>query len=145
MRIVVDTNVLISGVVQPNRHPGQVIEAVGRGDCTLVMTSRLWSELERTLGYSRVRDFIARHGGETSVPVAVARLQTLVEYVPMESPTMSWLASDPDDDWVIQCAVTGRADVIVSGDRALLALKEAGQIPVMSAATFVEEILKGTR
>lgn len=125
MRIVVDTNVLVSGVVNPNRVPGLVIEAAARGACTLVATARLWSEFERTLNYERVREFIARHGGETSVPVAVTRLQALVQFVPTEAPTAQWLLEDPDDNWVIQCAITGAADYVVTGDRGMLRLRRA--------------------
>ena len=44
---------------------------------------------------------------------------------------------DPDDDWVIACAVVGEADVIVSGDRDLLALERVGEIPALSAAQFL--------
>ncbi len=145
MRIVVDTNVLVSGVVNPNRVPGLVIEAAARGECTLVVTAKLWSELERTLSYERVRDLIARHGGETSVPVAVARLQTLVQFVPTESPTAQWLPEDPDDNWIIQCAITGAADFIVTGDRAILALERIGKVQTISPREFVDQILKATR
>jgi putative PIN family toxin of toxin-antitoxin system len=144
MRIVVDTNVLVSGVVNPTRIPGLVIEAAARGTCTLVITAKLWSELEGTLGYARVREFIARHGGETSVPVAVARLQTLAHFVPTESPTAQWFPEDPADNWVIQCAITGAADYIVTGDRALLALGRVEGIPTVSPREFIDEILKGT-
>lgn len=51
---------------------------------------------------------------------------------------ISPISRDPDDDdRVIACAVVGRADVIVSGDKDLLALERVGQIPVPTAAGFV--------
>ncbi len=141
MRIVVDTNVLVSGVVNPRHVPGLVIEAAARGACTLVTTAKLWSELEQTLSYARVREFIARYGGETSVPVAIARLQTLVQFVPTESPAAQWLPEDPADNWVIQCAITGTADYIVTGDKALLALKQVEGIQIVTPSTFASEVL----
>ena len=142
MRIVVDTNVLVSGVVNPGRVPGLIIEAAARGDVTLVTTAKLWSELEQTLGYARIREFIVRHGGEDSVPIAVARLQTLAHVVPTESPTENWLPEDPADNWVIQCAITGSVDYIVTGDHALLALGHVGAIRTVTPRTFVDELLK---
>jgi predicted nucleic acid-binding protein len=42
----------------------------------------------------------------------------------------------PDDDWVIACAVAGNADVIVSGDRDLLALEQVGKVSILTAAQF---------
>lgn len=142
MRIVVDTNVLVSGVVSPRRAPGLVIEAAAQGDVTLVITAKLWSELELTLSYGRVRELIARHGGEVLVPVAIARLQTLVQLVPTESPAENWLPEDPDDNWVIQCAVTGAADFIVTGDRAILTLGRVGEIRMVTPREFVKEFLE---
>lgn len=142
MRIVADTNVLLSGVVSPTRAPGQVIEALGRGQCTLVITARLWAEFERALGYRRIHEFIARHGGEASVTVAIARLQTLVQFVPSESPAERWLLEDDDDNWVIQCAITGRADYIVTGDSDLLGLKSIGSIQVVTPRQFADGVLK---
>ncbi len=43
----------------------------------------------------------------------------------------------PDDDRVIACAVVGEADVIVSGDRHLLALEQVGRILIQSATQFL--------
>jgi putative PIN family toxin of toxin-antitoxin system len=63
----------------------------------------------------------------------VAALSELVE-LPDAVPR---ICRDPDDDWVIACAVIGRADVIVSGDRDLLDLEQVGDIPVFSARQFL--------
>ena len=52
--------------------------------------------------------------------------------------TIPHICRDPDDDRVISCAVVGEADLIVSGDDDLLALKRAGGIPILTAAQFLE-------
>lgn len=48
------------------------------------------------------------------------------------------MCRDPDDDRVIACAVTGKADVIVNGDRDLLDLGQVGRIAIRSVAQFLE-------
>ena len=52
--------------------------------------------------------------------------------------TIPRICRDPDDDRLIACAVVGEADVIVSGDDDLLALKQVGSIPILTAAQFLE-------
>ena len=52
--------------------------------------------------------------------------------------TFPRICRDPDDDRLIACAVVGEADVIVSGDNDLLALERVGDIPILTAAQFLE-------
>lgn len=66
----------------------------------------------------------------------IATLSEVVE-LPEDIPVIS---RDPDDDWGIACAVVGRADVIVSGDKGWLALKRVGDIPLLTAAEFLERL-----
>ena len=54
------------------------------------------------------------------------------------------LPDDPDDNHIIACAVSGRADVIVSGDRDLLRLKAYEGIPIVRPMDFVR-MVGGTR
>jgi predicted nucleic acid-binding protein len=68
----------------------------------------------------------------------VLALSELVEL----PPSIPRVSRDPDDDRVIACAVVGRADVIVSGDDDLLVLKRVGNIPILSAAAFLD-LLRG--
>ncbi|MGD8519119.1 MAG: putative toxin-antitoxin system toxin component, PIN family [Anaerolineae bacterium] len=58
----------------------------------------------------------------------------------MELPeTIPRICRDPDDDWLIACAVVGEADVIIiSGDDDLLALKRVRDIPILTAAQLLE-------
>jgi predicted nucleic acid-binding protein len=63
----------------------------------------------------------------------IAALSEVVE-LPESVPA---ICRDPDDDWVIACAVIGEADCIISGDRDLLSLERVGEIPILSAAQFL--------
>jgi predicted nucleic acid-binding protein len=57
--------------------------------------------------------------------------------------TIPRIYRDPDDDQVIACAVVGEADVIVSGDNDLLALERVRDIPILTAAQFLEMLEQG--
>jgi predicted nucleic acid-binding protein len=50
------------------------------------------------------------------------------------------ICRDPHDDWVIACAVVGKADVIVSGDRDLLDLERVGDIPILTAGEYLTRL-----
>jgi len=48
--------------------------------------------------------------------------------------------ADPDDDKFIECALVGRADWVVSGDRHLLSMQRYCNIPIVNATEFVERL-----
>lgn len=50
------------------------------------------------------------------------------------------ICRDPDDDCVIACAIADRADAVVSGADGLLTLEQAGGIPILTVAEFLETL-----
>jgi predicted nucleic acid-binding protein len=70
--------------------------------------------------------------------MALSEVAQLPEMIPR-------ICRDPGDDQVIACAVVGKADVIVSGDDDLLALEQAGGMPILTAAQFLELLEQGNR
>jgi predicted nucleic acid-binding protein len=69
-------------------------------------------------------------------------LRFRVELIANESPHENWLAEDPDDDWVIQCALSANADYIVTGDKALIGLARIGNVLIVSPSDFVTNVLE---
>ena len=126
MRVLLDTNVLISGILFRGL-PRSLLERAIRGELDLVTSPSLLDELERILT------------DEFRFPPEVARmvrgeLATLAEMVvPEEVPTVS---RDPDDDQVLAAVVAGGARAIVTGDRDLLALETYRGITILSPAEF---------
>ena len=66
-----------------------------------------------------------------------ARLETVAEIVEPEE-VLDVIAEDPDDNRVLECAVKGRADLIVSGDRHLLKLGSYQGIAIVTVRQFME-------
>lgn len=138
MRLVLDTNLIVSGAINPLGRPGTLLSLAFERKLVLCMTPHLASELRRVFEYTKIRrklQGLQPYGREPSG--LVDDLVAIAEQIPLETPSTSWVADDPDDNWVIQCAITARADAIVSGDRAVLALEEVGGIPIVSAATLL--------
>lgn len=133
MRIVLDTNVYISGLLVPDGTPGKILRLLERSDLILLVSRPLLDELrDKLIGkfkFSRsdaagiVREIERR--AETITPVS------LVEVI----------AKDPPDNRILECALDGAADLIVSGDQAhLQPLGNFRGIPILSPAEFLRRI-----
>jgi putative PIN family toxin of toxin-antitoxin system len=143
MKVVIDTNVWVSGLLKPTNPPGQVLKAIGDKRITAVSSAHLWAELQRAVSYRGPRRALERDGVWPAVEMLLVN-HSDIELVDDVTPTEQWVPGDTDDDWVIQCAITAKADYIISGDKVVLGLGEIEGIHMMSAAQFVGEILNGT-
>ena len=133
MRAVVDTNLLVSYLIAHRSPIAELIDVyLARGDYRLLTSHVMLGELDRVLQYPRLH----RYYDEQTRIRFVALVASLGEIVdlPHEVPR---ICRDPDDDWVIACAVAGNADVIVSGDRDLLDLIQVNRILILSARQFL--------
>lgn len=138
MRLVLDTNIVASGLLW-NGLPAQLIDAA-RADEIEIFTSRvLLSELTRILCRAKFAKVIAAGGLPLDeLVLSYAELATLVTPEPIPATVLN----DPDDDHVLACALAAKAELIVSGDHDLLALKRFREIPIVTA-TEAMRILSG--
>lgn len=137
MRLVLDTNVVISGLLWAGGPPAQLIEAAQAGEVELFASKALLAELTRILARKKFARAVAASTlsiGE--LVLGYAELATIV--TPAEiAPT----SPDPDDDHVLACAAASSADLIVSGDkRDLLPLKAYHDIAIVTAREAIERI-----
>lgn len=127
MRVVFDTNVLISALVFGGL-PRALLTRVFRGELTLVTSTVLMNELEEVL--------VARFAHAPSLARTVrAEIELLAEV--LDASELAPVARDPDDDAVLAAAVAGDASAIVTGDSDLLVLGEYRGIRVVTPRDFV--------
>jgi len=100
----------------------------------LVTAPELLAELDRVLAYPKLRQYYTKEEQKQFV----ALLMALSEVVELPE-TVPRVCRHPDGNQVITCAVVGKADVIVSGDRDLLDLEQVGRITTQSATQFLEK------
>jgi len=139
-RVVLDTNIFVSGLLSSKGHPRQIIDAWLDEHFTLVTSPYLVGELIHVLDYPRIAERI--HLKETEVDAILAALLAQAEMAPGEL-ELPGVTRDPKDDAVVACAVESVADYIVSGDQDLLVLGEYRWIEVVTPRRFVE-ILEGS-
>ncbi len=131
MRAVVDVNVIISALLSRDGSPASVLRAWQQGRFELIVSPLLLAELERALGYPKLRrripaadaysvvDWLGRTGSLAADPAEPPRVRSI----------------DPGDDYLLALAASENA-VIVSGDDHLLSLR--GSAPVYSPAEFLD-------
>lgn len=131
MRVVADTNTVISGLLWVGA-PRHLLDAARSAQITLFTSSILLAELEDVLLRDKFARRLAGSGVEAKTLIlGYAALATLVEPAVL-APV---IVVDPDDDAVVACAVAAQADCIVSGDHHLLELGQYETIPIITAAT----------
>jgi uncharacterized protein len=127
--VVIDTNVLLSGIAYPNSIPGKIIAAWRNGGVEVVLSHYILDELQRVLpklnhrlGWSQqeIQDFID----------SLAFLANLVEPLPKDEINLRDQADQP----VLGTLLASKVNYLVTGDKDLLAL--ANQYPIVTPAEF---------
>ena len=133
MRVVLDTNVLLSGIAYPTSIPGKIVAAWRHGSIEVVLSSFILNELRRVL--PRLQN---RHGfSKTQIDDLVDSLALLADMVEPEA-DFELALRDVNDQPVLGTLLAARsgsgANYLVTGDKDLLAL--ANRYPVVTPARF---------
>ena len=136
MRVVLDTNTLVSGSISANGPPRQLLNAAMGQAFELCISPTLLAELLDVLSRNKFSQRLSQAG--LSPEGIVADLRSIATLVtPTTIPRV--IQDDPDDDHVIACAVTANADLMVSGDKHLHSLGGHYQgIRIVTAAEAVK-------
>ena len=129
-RVVIDTNVLISATLLDDSVPARARNhAVRYGQ--LIATEQTFAELTGKLLEPRFDRYVSRAMRETFLK----RLQPIIEIVPVIQVVRA--CRDPRDDMFLEAAVNGRADVVVTGDKDLLALHPFAGIAIVTPSNYL--------
>src|SRR5580704_17716614 len=131
MRVVLDTNILVSALIAPAGKPAAIIDAWLDGRFTLLTCATHIDELRSTLHKSRVADLIKPYKAGRLVN-QVRKLAEDVDPLPRVE-----RSSDPTDDFLLSMSEGGKADYLVTGDKnGLLALGRHKATQIVSAREF---------
>jgi len=133
LRVVLDTNVLISGLCFGGK-PARILEYALTGRIKLFTSAVLIVEFKAVMDAKFP-------GRQVAIMDTLNELSQLWEMVPDAAlPRFRHVVADPSDDRVLECAVAAQADFILSGDKHLLTLGSFGKIPILAPGDFLEQI-----
>ena len=139
IRAVVDTNILISGVIKPERTTGEILRRLRDGEFVLLYTEPLLAELAEVINRPRIRQ---KYGlGSEDIETVLALI--LLRGEPIDPTRRVEICRDPKDNMILEATVAGQADMITSGDFDLLSLREFAGMPIISPAEFLQRLAKG--
>ncbi|MCD6344109.1 MAG: putative toxin-antitoxin system toxin component, PIN family [Anaerolineae bacterium] len=136
IRAVVDTNIFIRALIKLQGTVGPVLTHLRYGDYTLLYADPLLDELVAKLALPRIRD--KYHLSDEDVQIVLSFI--LLQGEPVTPQRRIMVCRDPKDDIVLEVAVTGRADFIVTGDNDLLVLHPFEGIPIIGPAEFLKAL-----
>lgn len=126
MRVVVDTNVLVSGIINPRGFPGQIVEFIVAGEITLIASDAILAEYREIL---LSKWLFAKY---PDIPILLALIEHGAELV-SPRPSQTRLI-DPDDQHFLDASeATGNAIIVTGNPRHFQGIKQ-----VMPPKAFVE-------
>ena len=129
MKVVLDTNVLISAIMFGGKSR-KILEMGISGKIKIALSQDILKELAEVLVDKKFRAPIS------FVQQTIHELSEISELVIVTS-KINVIKNDPDDNRILECAVSAKADYIISGDSDLLALKHFKRIKISSPGDFL--------
>jgi len=136
MRVILDTNILISALITQNTYPDRLYQAWRDGQFELLCCEEQIVEIRAVTRRPAVTQLIKTSEAGHLIN-SIRGVATMVTRLPQVD-----IASDPNDDFLLALAQAGQADYLVTGDtRALLSLKQFGETRIIGARDFAQNII----
>ena len=137
MRVILDSNILLSALISPIGPPHRIYEAWRAKKFELATCSIQIEEIRRASRYAKLRDVLT--------PREVGRMiNDLHGALKIDVLSRDHETTDPDDAWLLALAEAARVDYLVTGDKAagLLSRKRIGAARILTAAAFCRDGLR---
>lgn len=135
LRVVLDTNVLLSGIAYPASVPGKILAAWRHGSVEVLLCTHILDELRRVLPRLKQRHGLSPAEIEDLVDILAIQAE-LVEPLPAADPELRDAADQPVLGALLAAQKGSGADYLITGDKDLLVL--AGRYPIIMPARFWE-------
>jgi putative PIN family toxin of toxin-antitoxin system len=134
--VVLDTNVLLSGLLGDGGPPAQILDAWRARRFRLVTSREQIDEFRRAANYPKLKPYLPRRavGGIIN--------QLRAAEVMLKRLRRAGDSPDPGDDYLLAMAIAAGADYLVTGDAALQALKRIGTARIVSPRLFLRHLMR---
>src|SRR4030042_4619859 len=137
IKAVVDTNVLVSGIISPKSSPAKIINLWQNQAFILVVSKPILQELRQVLSYPK----IARtyHLDKEKIDELLMGFSVFPEVCSPKERILV-IKEDPDDNKFLEAAFSAKVDFLVSGDKHLLALGDYKGIEILTPRGFLRRL-----
>lgn len=131
MRVVLDTNVLISALLFTGVS-SDLVPLWQKGAVRILLSREILEEYLRVLAYPKFK--LSRQEIRGLIEA------DLLPFVEIVNPgrRLKVVITDPSDDKFLECAIAGKADLLISGDKALLAMGRYRKVQIQSPSQFLD-------
>jgi putative PIN family toxin of toxin-antitoxin system len=138
LRVVVDTNVLVSSVISKKGAPALLMQAWADRLFDLVIPEAIIAEIKRVLSEDRLKQAFNISDDRITHLVELLRINSIL--VPGSAAVAGAVPADPSDEMFLSAALEGNVDVIVSGDKGLLEIGSFRGIAIITPRQFLDRI-----
>jgi len=142
MKIVLDTNQLISAILTPDGKSAMILDEILAGTFTLVISPKIIKEAEKVLSYPKLVKLLKKRDVSPETIKALLDKIQVIGIMTYDSLLVDAIRDDPSDNIILACAVEGEADFIISGDHHLTDLKTYQGIIIIDPATFEAQLFE---
>jgi len=135
VKVVLDTNVLLSGLMLPESVPGRIVRAWRAAQFELVLSEPMLDEVGRVLAYPKIKKRL--NWDQDTISRFLLLLRFKADVVEFGSATVE-VARDPQGAPVLATLIAGGADHLVTGDKDLLTLRDV--YPIVTPAEFASRL-----
>ena len=133
MKLTTDTNILISSTFCDGAS-NKILEKIENNELELILSKDIINEFSKVLGYEEIKNKIKNKNLEMKRTVEkIISISTIVE--PKEK--INIIKEDPDDNKILECALEGNVDYIITKDEHLLKLEEFKGIKITTPEEFL--------
>ena len=138
LRVVVDTNLFVSSLLNRQGAPARVIDAWRNRNYLLVVSKAIITEIGRVISSPGIQSKYSILDQDIEALLVLLNQEALV--VAGQADVAGAVPDDPQDEIFLACALDGKADLIISGDKHLLNLQEYQNIPILTAGQFLDKL-----
>lgn len=141
MRVLIDTNIFISYLLSHkiDSFIDLILDEVVDRRIILLMPNKLLEELEETI---KKKPYLRKAITIEKLERFLELLRLIGQSIPDIDEPYPLITRDSKDDYLVACAILGKADYLISGDKDLLVLERVGDVEIVHSGQF-REILRG--
>ena len=140
LKIVLDSNVWISGLIWEGK-PGQILRAAQYNKLRILISEEIIAEISRVLKYPKLKNDYEPAGlSREDIIALIVKLAIVIQV----TEKVDVVYEHPADNKFIECALAGKANYVITGDKHILKIGAYKKIKILTVSDFLQILTLGT-